>query len=111
VILTGLKGDVENLGIVKKLNNKQFDLILCIESLHCIADIQATFAGVKKLMAGESAYFVVADLFDERQIPRVESIMNEYFQIEKKEIITINAKHAMLLDKERVENIVRSTSN
>lgn len=54
---------------------------------------------------------MVADLFDEKQIPRVESIMNEYFQIEKKELITINVRHAMNLDKERVENIVKSRSN
>ena len=49
---------------------------------------------------------MVADIFDEKDIMRTESIMNEYFSIEKKEIITINVRHAMNLDKERVENII-----
>jgi hypothetical protein len=36
--------------------------------------------------------------------------MKEYFFIEKKEIITINVKYAMNLDKQRIEKIVKSTS-
>ena len=37
--------------------------------------------------------------------------MREYFHIEKKEVITINVKHAMYLDKQRITNIIKSISD
>ena len=97
--------------MVKKLKGKTFDLILCVESLHCFSEIEDVFSGAQKLLNEQTGYFVVADIFEEKSIARTESLMNEYFSIEKKEIITINVKHAMNLDKERVENIVASRSS
>ena len=69
------------------------------------------FAGVKKLLEEQNGYFVVADIVDEKDIARTESIMNEFFSIEKKEIITINVRHAMNLDKERIETIIAKRSS
>lgn len=60
--------------------------------------------GVKTVL-DENGSFVIADIFDKKDTDRLESIFKEYFIIEKKEIITINVKHAMNLDKTRIDKI------
>ena len=60
----------------------------------------------------EGGSFILADIFEKKETEqtRLEAMMKEYFTIEKKEIITINVKHAMNLDKPRIEKIVNSTT-
>jgi len=50
--------------------------------------------------------FVIADIFEKREIKSIEKIIKHFFVIEKKEIITINVKHSMSLDKPRIEKLV-----
>lgn len=53
---------------------------------------------------------IVADIFKRRDIEKVEKIFSEYFIIEKKDVITFNAKHALNLDKPRVEKVISKIS-
>ena len=54
---------------------------------------------------------MIADIFDNKDIDRTEAAFKEHgFTIHKKEIITFNVKHAMQLDKPRVEKIIASIS-
>ena len=39
--------------------------------------------------------FVIADIFYKDNVDYFESLFNQYFQIQKKEVITFNVKHAM----------------
>lgn len=55
--------------------------------------------------------FIICDIFNKRDIENTETLFKHYFEIEKKEVITINVKHAMSLDKPRIEKIVKSLSN
>lgn len=86
-------------------------MILCIESLHCFTNLESVFCGVRNLLAEPNGNFIIADVFDKKDSEKIESLMKEYFIVEKKESITINVKHAMNLDKERVENIVSSMTD
>jgi hypothetical protein len=54
--------------------------------------------------------FVIADIFEKKEIKQIEKIMKHFFTIEKRESITINVRHAMNLDKPRVEKIVNKYS-
>lgn len=84
---------------------------MCIESLHCFSDIDAVLAGIKDLMQEPNGNLIVADIFEKKDIEKYEQKFKEYFNIEKKEVITFNVKHAMDLDKQRVEKIVNQVSN
>jgi hypothetical protein len=66
--------------------------------------------GVKNHMYEPSGSFVIADIFNKKDIDNIESKFRDYFAIEKKEVITINVKHAMNLDKPRIEKIIHSLS-
>jgi hypothetical protein len=52
--------------------------------------------------------FVIADIFDKREVEKIEAQFKEYFSVQKKEIITHNVKHAMQLDKPRIEKLISS---
>ncbi len=88
-----------------------FDLVLCIESFHCIGSIQHLLCGVRSVM-DDGGSFIIADIFDknEGEKARLENLMKDYFKIEKKEVITFNVKHAMSLDKPRIEKIITTST-
>ena len=52
----------------------------------------------------------MADYFEKRIVEKVETQLKEYFEIEKKDIITFNVKHAMRLDKDRIDKLVERIS-
>jgi len=50
---------------------------------------------------------VIADIFEKAEIEEIErEYVNSGFKIHKKEVITFNVKHAMQLDKSRVEKYI-----
>ncbi len=50
---------------------------------------------------------MIADIFEKKDVEKMEALMiNEHYFIEKKEVLTINVKHAMNLDKPRIEKLV-----
>jgi 2-polyprenyl-3-methyl-5-hydroxy-6-metoxy-1,4-benzoquinol methylase len=55
------------------LKERQFDLVLCIESLHCFSDISLVLKGAKALLEESNGSLVIADLFDKRDIERIEA--------------------------------------
>jgi len=60
------------------------------------------------LLDGEgtnSGKLIIADFFENTQIKTVESLLKKHFFIEKKEQITFQVKHAMSLDKPRIDKI------
>jgi hypothetical protein len=61
---------------------------------------------MKEHLDDTNGSIVIADIFEKRDIERMESMFKDHFVLEKKEIITINVKHAMNLDKPRIEKIV-----
>lgn len=92
------------------IRGKTFDLILCIESFHCIANqdlfLREAYA---KLADNPTASFVIADSFDKNEIANIEkklSADDNGFVISKKEVITFNVKHSMQLDKPRIEKMI-----
>lgn len=50
--------------------------------------------------------FVIADVFEKSEIETIEAKFSSIFTIQKKEVITFNVKHAMQLDKPRVEKMI-----
>ena len=60
-----------------------------------------------------SSSLVIADIFEKQDIEKIErSFINHGYSLHKKEVITFNVKHAMQLDKPRVEKIISNiTSN
>ena len=59
-------------------------------------------------MEEEDGTFIICDIFDKREVYEIEKLFDKYFDFEKKEVITINVRHAMSLDKPRVEKIIKS---
>ena len=50
---------------------------------------------------------MIADIFDKNEIEMIEANFSDQgFKIHKKEVITFNVKHAMQLDKPRVEKYI-----
>lgn len=62
-------------------------------------------------MDDESGKLIICDIFEKKHIEKYELRFQEYFIIEKKEIITINVKHAMNLDRHRISKIIKSISD
>jgi hypothetical protein len=59
----------------------------------------------------DSSSFVIADIFDKRDLGNLEQTFSDHgFSIHKKEVITFNVKHAIQLDKPRIDKIVNSIS-
>lgn len=56
--------------------------------------------------------FVIADTFYKSDIDKIEDKFTKEhgFYIHKKEVITFNVRHAMQLDKPRVEKMIQSIS-
>ena len=111
---------------IQVLSPGTFDLILSLESFHCFSNLPHLLDSVRNLLrpsAGmpqddqrpfdhqSTGEFVIGDIFDKSQIPELESLFLRHgFNINKKEIITFNVKHAMQLDKPRVEKLIASIS-
>lgn len=53
---------------------------------------------MQKLLS-KDGYFVLCDMFNKEELPELEELLQKYFIIDKKEVITVNVKHAMSLDK------------
>ncbi|CDW84341.1 UNKNOWN [Stylonychia lemnae] len=104
------QGDAEKLHKLKFLKNEQFDITLCIESFHCFANPLAVLKQVNRLLDRENGSFVIADIFEKKDIERTETLFKEFFEIEKKEVITINVKHSINLDKPRAERLLQMIS-
>jgi hypothetical protein len=89
---------------------------LCIESFHCFAKPLAVLQGAHARLAESQGTLVVADIFERTGSrdpcpPHAEQLFAAAgFAIEKKEVITINVKYAMNLDKPRIEKIVSGIS-
>jgi hypothetical protein len=50
---------------------------------------------------------IILDIFDKRDVERTETIFRDaQYALDKKEILTINVKHAMNLDKQRQERLI-----
>jgi hypothetical protein len=65
-------------------------------------------------LLSEGGSIVIVDAFDKADIERVEAgfTKDTELQIQKKEVITFGVKHAMQLDKPRVERLIQKlTSN
>ena len=119
-------GDLDQIQV---LSPGSFDLILSLESFHCFSNLPHLLDSVRNLLrpsAGmpqddqrpsnpfdhqSTGEFVIGDIFDKSQIPELESLfLTHGFNINKKEIITFNVKHALQLDKPRVEKLISSIS-
>ena len=85
-------------------------MILCIEAFHCLQSAQAMLARAYGVLA-EDGSLVIADAFDKSDVEAVESLFRQTgLGISKKEVITFNVKHAMQLDKPRVEKMIAQIS-
>ena len=115
-------GDLDRL---PELSPGSFDLVLSLESFHCFSNLPHLLDSVRTLLRSSTVMplddqrpsnpstgeFVIGDIFDKSQIPELESLfLGHGFTINKKEIITFNVKHAMQLDKPRVEKLIASIS-
>ena len=115
-------GDLDR---IPELSPGSFDLVLSLESLHCFSNLPHLLDSVRTLLRSSTVMpqddqrpsnpstgeFVIGDIFDKSQIPELESLFLRHgFNINKKEIITFNVKHAMQLDKPRVEKLIASIS-
>ncbi|TNV81521.1 hypothetical protein FGO68_gene5157 [Halteria grandinella] len=109
-----LQGDAEKLHQVEELNGKRFDLVMCIEGMHCLGNPTAMIDYVQKHLLADNGQIVIVDSFDKCDIERIEANFqkDKKLIIQKKEVITFNVKHAMQLDKTRAEKLIqRITGN
>ena len=51
--------------------------------------------------------FIIADIFNKKEVKETEILLRKYFHIEKKEIITVNVKYAMQLDMPRIDKLIK----
>ena len=115
-------GDLDR---IPELSPGSFDLVLSLESFHCFSNLPHLLDSVRTLLRSPAVMplddqrpsnpsteeFVIGDIFDKSQIPELESLFLRHgFTINKKEIITFNVKHALQLDKPRVEKLIASIS-
>ena len=63
-----------------------------------------------RYLDSEFGNLIIADIFEKKDIERIESLFKENYTIEKKDIITINVKHSMNLDKPRIERLLQMIS-
>jgi len=120
---------VGDLDRIPELSPGSCDLVLSLESFHCFSNLPHLLDSVRTLLRSSAVMpqddqrpsnpldyqstgeFVIGDIFDKSQIPELESLFLRHgFTINKKEIITFNVKHAMHLDKPRVEKLIASIS-
>lgn len=82
--------------------------MLCIEGFHCISNIDAFLEGAYSMMR-EGSSLVIADTFEKKDLQWIEDkfTQDHEFFIHKKEVITFNVKHAMQLDKGRIEKLIQ----
>ena len=82
-------------------------MLLCIEGYHCLSNVDALLNGAYSLMK-EGSSLIIADAFEKTDIELIEAKFTKEhdFAIHKKEVITFNVKHAMQLDKPRIEKLI-----
>lgn len=83
---------------MKELEYNNFNLILCIETLHCCSYIEKVLEGAAMYLEEPDGTFVIADIFDNREMEYAENCFKKYFFLQKKQIITPNIKHSMTFD-------------
>jgi ubiquinone/menaquinone biosynthesis C-methylase UbiE len=88
-----------------------FDLVLCIETFHCFGSPVKVLRNVKQIIDESQGTFVIADIFEKKDIEKTEALLKEFFIIEKKDTLTINVRHAMNLDKPRIEKLVHQITD
>ena len=88
-----------------------FDLVLCIEAFHCFGNPSAVLKRAKAALDETQGSLVIADIFEKKDVDKIEALMKEHFVLEKKENLTINVKHAMNLDKPRIEKLVHQITD
>lgn len=81
-----------------EIEGETFEMVLCIETFHCLASPELMVEGVKQFIDEQSGMFVIADIFYKKDIKKLEKMFKKHFNIDKKEILTCNVKHAMTLD-------------
>jgi|LauGreDrversion4_2_1035121.scaffolds.fasta_scaffold1367176_1 hypothetical protein len=82
--------------------------MLCIEGFHCLSNADALLNGAySKLKEGGS--LVIVDSFEKSELQKFENkfTQDHEFFIHKKEVITFNVKHAMQLDKPKIEKLIQ----
>eukprot|EP00347_Sterkiella_histriomuscorum_P016166 403354232 len=105
------QGDAEKLHKTKFLKNQVFDLVLCIETFHCLSNPFNTLRNMRPLIEENNGSVIIVDIFYKKDLERMETIFKDaLYQIEKKEILTINVKHSMNLDKSRSERLIQTIS-
>lgn len=92
---------------VKDLEEKKFDLVMLIEGFQSLSRPEHVLKYVCDHMLYEKGQLVIADVFEKSTLEKVENRFAELgFAISKKEVITFNVKHAMQLDKPRIEKMI-----
>lgn len=67
-----------------------------IEGFECLSNVDPLLSYVSDhLLKEESGQFVIAEAFLKNEREIIEAKFKEYFDIQKKEIITFNVKHAI----------------
>jgi len=61
------KADVEKLSSYPHLEEKNIDLVLCIESMHCFGNLVQALRQVKDTM-NPFGSFVIADIFSKKDV-------------------------------------------
>jgi len=107
--LTYLQGDAEHLELLESLQPESFDYVINVESSHCYAHIGNFFEGVCRLMK-KDGYFFFTDFRGDYEVEAMEKAIETYFDIIKKEDITLNVLHSLKLDSERREAIIEKTA-
>lgn len=82
--------------------------MLCIEGFHCLSNVDAFLSGAHSMM-NEGGSLVIADTFEKSDLEKVETkfALDHEFFIHKKEVITFNVRHAMQLDKPKIEKLIQ----
>lgn len=52
-----------------------FDLVLCIESMHCIGNPSSMLKQTKAVLEENKGTLVIADIFEKKEVERIEALM------------------------------------
>jgi SAM-dependent methyltransferase len=95
------EGDSERLAENPNLRDKQFDLVVNVESSHCYGNFRNFIKGVDKLLK-TGGTFAFTDFRSSGDIEQLEQDLESFgLKIVKKEDITVNVLHALKLDETR----------
>ena len=101
------KGDIEKIEKIKILDGLKFDMILCIETYHCLENPEGMLSSISEYLSKSNGSLIIADIFNKSEVKEHENLLKKYFVIEKKEIISVNVKYAMQLDMPRIDKTIK----